>query len=171
MLNTIFILAVSLFLVIKGATLSTRYAGILAESFRLSKYTVGFIIIAVISILPETFIAVQSAISGVPEFGLGMLFGSNIADLTIIFAILVFVAGRSLKVEGNILKSHGAYPFILMLPLILGLNGHLSRLEGLALIIAGGASTTLHSVMVLLTALLEYLRHMIAVSRMPSSCF
>ncbi len=139
MLNTIFILTVSLFLVIKGATLATRYAGILAESFRLSKYTVGFIIIAVISILPESFIAIQSAISGVPEFGLGMLFGSNIADLTIIFAILVFVAGRSLQVEGKILKGHGAYPFILMLPLILGLNGHLSRLEGLALIIAGGA--------------------------------
>jgi cation:H+ antiporter len=138
MLNNIFILIVALFLVIKAATLATRYAAVLAESFQLSKYTVGFIIIAVISILPESFIAIQAAINGVPDFGLGMLFGSNIADLTLIFAILVFAAGRSLQVEGKILKSHAAYPFILMLPLILGMNGHLSRLEGLALIIAGG---------------------------------
>lgn len=138
MLNTIFILAGALFLLLKGATLATRYAVALAESFRLSKYTVGFIIIAVISILPETFIAVQAALRGVPEFGLGMLFGSNVADLTLIFAILVFAAGRSLQVESKILKSHAAYPFILMLPLILGLNGHLSRLDGLTLIVAGG---------------------------------
>lgn len=125
-------------MVIKGATLATRYAGRLAESFCLSKYTVGFIIIAVISILPETFIAVNAAIEGMPSFGLGMLFGSNIADLTLLFAMLVFLAGRSLKVEGKIIKNHTVYPFILLLPLILGLNGHFSRLEGLALILAGG---------------------------------
>ncbi len=138
MLNTIFILVGALFLLLKGATLATRYAVALAESFRLSKYTVGFIIIAVISILPESFIAVQAALRGVPEFGLGMLFGSNVADLTLIFAILVFASGRSVQVQSKILKSHAAYPFILMLPLVLGLNGHFSRIEGLTLIIAGG---------------------------------
>lgn len=125
-------------MVIKGSTLATTYAGRLAESFNLSKYTVGFIIVAVISILPETFIAINAALNDVPSFGLGMLFGSNIADLTLIFAILVFYAGRSLKVESKILKNHTIYPFVLLLPLVLGLDGYFSRLEGLALIIAGG---------------------------------
>jgi cation:H+ antiporter len=124
-------------MVIKGSTMATNYAGRLAESFRLSKYTVGFIIVAVISILPETFIAINAAISGVPSFGLGMLFGSNIADLTLIFAILVFYAGRSLKVESKILKNHVIYPFILLFPLILGLDGHYTRIEGVILILAG----------------------------------
>ena len=118
--------------------MATRYAGRLAEGFHLSKYTIGFIIIAIISILPETFISINSAINGIPSFGLGMLFGSNIADLTLIFAILVFYARRSLKVESKILKNNAIYPFMLLLPLIFGLNGHLSRIEGLALIIAGG---------------------------------
>lgn len=117
--------------------MATTHAARFAEGFRLSKYTVGFIIVAVISILPETFIAIDSALSGVPDFGLGMLFGSNVADLTLIFALLVFYSGRSLKVETKILKKHATYPFILLLPLVLGLNGHFSRLEGLALIIAG----------------------------------
>lgn len=138
MINNIFIFLVALFMVIKGATMATKYAGRLAESFHLSKYTVGFIIIAIISILPETFIAVNSAIAGIPSFGLGMLFGSNIADLTLVFAILVLYAGRSLKVESKILKNNSLYPFMLFLPLILGLNGSFSRLEGLALIAAGG---------------------------------
>lgn len=138
MINNLFIFIVALLMVIKGATLATKYAGRLAESFRLSKYTVGFIIIAVISILPETFISINAAIEGIPSFGLGMLFGSNIADLTLLFALLVFLAGRSLKVEGKIIKNHAVYPFILLLPLVLGLNGHYSRLEGIALILAGG---------------------------------
>lgn len=137
MINSLFIFIVALYMVIKGSTMATNYAGKLAESFRLSKYTVGFIIVAVISILPETFISINAAIKGIPSFGLGMLFGSNIADLTLIFAILVFYAGRSLKVESKILKNHVIYPFLLLLPLILGLDGHFSRLEGVALIVVG----------------------------------
>lgn len=138
MINNLFIFIVALFMVIKGSTMATNYAGKLAESFRLSKYTVGFIIVAVISILPETFIAINAAIEGIPSFGLGMLFGSNIADLTLIFALIVLLTGRSLKVESKILKNHAVYPFILLLPLVLGFNGHFSRLEGIALIITGG---------------------------------
>lgn len=137
MFNNAFIFIVALYMVIKGSTMATNYAGRLAESFRLSKYTVGFIIVAVISILPETFIAINAAIKGIPSFGLGMLFGSNIADLTLIFAILVFYAGRSLKVESKILKNHIIYPFILLFPLILGLDGYFSRTEGVILILSG----------------------------------
>jgi len=137
MLNNVFIFILSLFMVMKGATLATKYAARLAESFRLSKYTVGFIIVAIISILPETFIAISSAFNGVPSFGLGVLFGSNIADLTLVFAIIVLYAGRGLKVESKILKNRGGYHLLLLLPLVLGFDGYFSRLEGMALIIAG----------------------------------
>ncbi|MDO8537234.1 MAG: sodium:calcium antiporter [bacterium] len=137
MINNLFIFIVALFMVIKGATLATKYAALLAESYRLSKYTVGFIIVAVISILPETFISINAALEGIPSFGLGMLFGSNIADLTLVFAVIILFAGRGLKIESKILTNHIVYPFILFLPLILGLDGRYSRLEGIALIIAG----------------------------------
>lgn len=138
MLTNIFILACSLGAIMKGATLATKYSALLAENFRLSKYTVGFIIIAVISILPETFIAVDSALKGIPSFGLGTLFGSNIADMTLVFAIILLLTGRSLKVEGKILKNRKLYPLFLLLPLILGLDGMYSRSDGLALVIIGG---------------------------------
>ncbi len=138
MATSLFIFIAALFMVTKGATMATKYAAMLAENFRLSKYAVGFIIIAVISILPETFISINAALGGVPSFGLATLLGSNIADLTLIFSIIVFIAGRGLKVESKILKNQAAYPFILLLPLILGLNGHYSRTDGLALVLAGG---------------------------------
>lgn len=137
MIENLFIFAVSIFLIIKGATLSTKYSFKIAENFRLSKYVVGFVIVAVISIIPETLIAINTAIQGVPAMGLGTLFGSNIADLTLIFAVVVIYAGRSMKVESKILKENVMYPFFLLIPIVLGFDGFYSRWEGLGLIIAG----------------------------------
>ena len=137
MLQNLFIFICALFLVIKGATFSTKYAARLAESFNLSKYIVGFIVVAIISILPETFIAINSALEGSSAFGLGMLFGSNIADLTLVFAVIIFAAGRRIKIESTILKKGKAYSLLLLLPLVLGLDGYFSRIEGAALIIIG----------------------------------
>lgn len=138
MINNLFIFIVAFFTVIKGATMATRYAARLAGGFNLSKYAIGFIVVAIISILPETFIAINAALEGIPSFGLATLFGSNIADLTLVFAVIIFFTGRGLKIESKILKNHVVYPFMLLLPLVLGFNGHFSRLEGSALIIAGG---------------------------------
>jgi len=137
MILQILIFAVSIFLIIRGATLSTRFSGRIAKSFNLSNYAVGFLIVAVISITPEAFVAINSAISGVPSMGLGTIFGSNIADLTLVFAIVVLVAGRSLKIESKILKSNLIYPFFFLIPIALGIDGAYNRGEGLCLIIAG----------------------------------
>lgn len=138
MLQNIFIFVCAIVLVIRGATFATRYAARLAENFRLSKYTIGFIVVAIISILPEALISINSAIEGVPAMGLGTLFGSNVADLTFVFAVITFLAGRGIKIESKILKNSLAYPLLLSLAIILGLDGYYSRIEGLALIISGG---------------------------------
>jgi len=137
MILNLIILAISLFLLIKGATMATKYAVKVAESFRLSKYVVGFIIVAVISILPETLISINSAIEGVPSVGLGTLFGSNVADLTLVFAIIIFITRKNIKIESKILKNNIIYPFILLVPIILGLDGFYSRIEGISLIVIG----------------------------------
>ncbi|MFA7302350.1 MAG: sodium:calcium antiporter [Candidatus Paceibacterota bacterium] len=137
MLTNLFVFVAALGLVIKGSTMATTYADRFAESLGISKYAVGFMVVAIISILPETFIAINSALNGVSAFGLGMLFGSNIADLTLVFALMVFYAGRSLKVESKVLRNQALYPFILILPLLLGLDGQYTRVEGAALIVMG----------------------------------
>lgn len=137
MILNLVIFCISLFLVIKGATLSTKYATGVAESFGLSKYVVGFIIIAIISILPETLITINSGLTGNPSFGLGTLLGSNVADLTLVFVITVAVAKRGIKIESKIIKNNVIYPFILLLPIILGMDGSYTRLEGVILILIG----------------------------------
>lgn len=137
MIENLFIFFVSLFFIIKGATLATKYSFKIAESYRVSKYVVGFFVVAIISIIPETLVSINAALQNVPAMGLGALFGSNIADLTLIFAIAVLVAGRSLKIESKILKANAVYPFILLIPIALGIDGFYTRWEGLALIFTG----------------------------------
>jgi cation:H+ antiporter len=132
-----FLFILSLTLVMYGAARAMTHATVLAEALHLSKYTIGFLVVAVISILPETFISLNAAASGIPEFGLGTLLGSNVADLTLVFALTVFIARRSIKVESETLKHHRAYPFILIVPLVLGLDGEFSRIDGLALLLVG----------------------------------
>lgn len=137
MIEQILILLFSIFLVIRGATLATKYSAQLAEHFNISRYVISFIIVAFVGILPETMISINSALQGVPEFGLGTLFGANIADLTLIFALLIFLSGRSIKIESKILKNIKLYPFFLLLPVTFGLDGDYTRIDGIALILSG----------------------------------
>ncbi|HOZ36593.1 MAG TPA: hypothetical protein PLR18_02065 [bacterium] len=131
------LLIVSLAVIIKSADLAILYSSRLAEGFKLSRYLVGFLIVAVISILPETFVAITSALEGIPAFGLGTLFGSNIADLTLVFVLVVLISGRSLKVESRIIKNRFLHIGAMAVPIILGLDGYYSRSEGVVLIAVG----------------------------------
>lgn len=137
MLSFLF-LVLSLFLVIKSAGFAIKYATSLAHFLRFPKYMIGFLVVAVISILPETFIAINSSLGEIPSFGLGTLFGSNVADLTLVFTIIVFSTTRGIKVESKILENNKWYPLLLALPIFVGLDGHYSRIDG-ALLVAAGA--------------------------------
>lgn len=132
-----FWLILSLLLVIKSADYAIRYSARLALSLRLSKYTVGFTVIAAISVLPETLIAISSALQNIPSFGLGTLFGSNVADLSFVFAMVVLIAGRELRIESEFLKNRLYYTGVLAAPILFGLNGYYSRWEGAGLIAIG----------------------------------
>lgn len=131
------LLITSLIIVVKSADFAIKYSTKLSESIGLSKYVVGFIIVAIISVLPETFISITSAIEGIPSFGLGTLFGSNVADLTLVFVLVIFISGRNLKIESKIIKNRFLHIGAMIVPLILGLNGYYSRLEGIVLICVG----------------------------------
>ncbi len=133
--SIIFILAIAL--LIKSATWATKHAERLAANFHISQYIVGFIIAAVISILPETMVSINSALAGIPAMGLGTLLGSNVSDLAFVFAVIILLAGRGIKIESKIIHSNLFYPFILLVPIILGMDGHYSRLEGSFLIVVG----------------------------------
>lgn len=136
MINFVWLI-ISLLIVVKSADYATRSSVNLAKGLNISKYTLGFLLLAVISALPETFISIISAAQGEPSFGLGVLFGSNVADITLVFAIITFLAAKSVKVESQIIKNSPLYALMIVIPIFFGLNGHYSRLEGIILILSG----------------------------------
>ena len=138
MIDNFFLLVLALAVVLQGASLSARYAERIAESFHMSRYLVGFIVVSFVAILPETFIAINAALQGQPSMGVGTLFGSNVIDLTLIMAILTILAGkRGIRVEKGLFKKLRIYPLFLTIPLLLGLDGEFTRAEGATLIIVG----------------------------------
>lgn len=137
-MENVFLLALSLFVVIQAAGFATHYSERIAEGFHLSRYIVGFVVVSFISILPETIIAVNAALRGNPDFGVGLLFGSNVADLTLIFAILILVAGKNgFHVEKSLWRKLLVYPLFMAIPLLLGIDGRFTRAEGAVLIVIG----------------------------------
>lgn len=130
-------LLAALFLVVRSADYAIRYSSALARAFRIPTYTVGFLVVAVISILPEAFISITAALRGVPTFGLGTLFGSNVADLTLILGLVAFATRHGIRVSSALLEKNKWYPLLLALPIAVGLDGHYSRLDGLFLIVMG----------------------------------
>lgn len=127
----------ALLIVVKSADSAIHYSSNLAMFLGLSKHMVGFLIVAGISVLPEALISIQAAFQGVPSFGVGTLFGSNVADVSLVLAVVLLFAKTGLKVESKILKDQYWYFLILAIPLVLGYNGHYTRWEGVLMVLAG----------------------------------
>lgn len=123
---------------VKAADMAIRSSSKLAQSLHLSTHVLGFLIIAGISVLPETLVAVQSALQGIPSFGVATLFGSNVADLSLVFVLVLLFSKKGIKVESAILKDQYWYFLALFVPIILGYDGTFTRLEGFALVLTGG---------------------------------
>lgn len=81
---------------------------------KLNEFTVGFIIVAVATSLPETFLGVMSALKGTPGFSVGNVIGSNIIDVTLIIGIGALLAKR-INVESKIIKKDMIYMFLIVL--------------------------------------------------------
>lgn len=137
MLVSLVLFLAFMFILIKSANYAIKYSSRLARIFHLSEFVVSFFIVAIISVFPESTISVISAIKGIPEFGLGTLLGSNVADLTLVFGIITLFSMRGVRVKSEILKRDFFYLALLLLPIILGLDGSFSRIEGIVLILGG----------------------------------
>lgn len=135
-LNLIVSLA-CLFILIKCANYSIRYSSRLAKILKFPEFIVSFFIIALISVLPESTISIISAINGEPGLGLGTLLGSNVADLTLVFGVVALFSSGGIKVKSKILRNNFFYLILLLFPLLLGLDGQFSRIDGAILVLAG----------------------------------
>lgn len=121
----------ALWLMIQCGKLMIRSISILARRWGLSEFILSFLLIAFATSLPELAIGINSALAGVPELSFGDILGTNIVNLTLIIGVTA-VIGRSITVSDYAhFKSNRLYQLVIVLaPMILLLDGTLSRLDG-----------------------------------------
>lgn len=110
----------------------------IALKLRISEFLVGFMLIAVGSSLPELLVGVVAATEGEPLLSLGNIIGSNIANLTIVLGIPALVAG-GIRIRSPVRNREIIYMNVFAVaPLLLLMDGTLSRGEGVLLLLLFG---------------------------------
>lgn len=124
---------ISAAIMVKAGSYAVRYISRIAKADGISPFLTSFLLIGVVSSFPEAFISLVSAIKGEPTLGLGTLLGGNIADLSLILGLIGIAAGKI-----QIHKREFSHEFwlvgLIMLPLILGFDGAINRLDGVVLV-------------------------------------
>jgi len=106
----------------------------IAKSYELREFVIGFIVIAFATSIPELFVGIISSLEKIPSLSLGNIIGANIVNLTLVIG-MVSLLGKTVKVESEIEKRDIVYTsMIAILPLVLFLDGELSRFDGIVLL-------------------------------------
>lgn len=134
--NIILFLVACLFLVFSG-TLLVKSLTKLATYLHVSEFVIGFIIMAFATSVPELFVGINAAIAQKTSLALGMIIGSNIANLTLVMGIAILLKG-GISIESKKTKVDSLYMFaIAALPLVLmWVGGSISKIDGIILICA-----------------------------------
>ena len=121
-------------LIISGLV-TTKSISTISSYLNIGFFVTGSLITGVATSTPELAIGIDSALKGIPVLSLGNILGTNVVNLTVIIGTAILIAGGINFKKGDI-KKESIYPFFTaFLPIILALDGILSRIDGLFLII------------------------------------
>jgi cation:H+ antiporter len=131
---TIVLFIAGIFLLIFGADLLVRGAAHIATTVGISALVVGLTIVALGTSAPELAVSLQAALADQSEITLGNVIGSNIANILLILGIAAVIG--PLAVAPQILRRD--LPIVIVVSLVvllLSLDGILSRLDGMLLLL------------------------------------
>ena len=116
-----------------------RYVLVISKGLGLSEMAAGFVLLSVVTSLPELSVSALAAISGAGGLAVGNVLGSNVANLTIIIGLAVFFSKTMVSLKGESQKELVQFLFISsIIPLFIVQRGTLSPVLGLVLLILFG---------------------------------
>lgn len=129
---TLVLFIIGLVGLIIGAELLVRGASRLAIGFGISPLVVGLTVVAFGTSSPELAVSTGSALSGQADIALGNVVGSNIFNVLFILGLSASI-GTLVVVQQLIRLDVPLMIGVAILPLLLGLDGKIGRLDGLLL--------------------------------------
>lgn len=138
LLFNLFILAASLYILYKSADLIVFGISEYARKLGLSDAIIGLIVIAIAASSPEITSSLMGFLGNRTDIGFGAILGSNLVHVGLALGIISLV-GKKVELEPTIFTKQKLFMWsVLMLPLLLALDGQLSRSDGIVLVIAFG---------------------------------
>ena len=77
-----------------AANVVVKQSSSLAQKLGLSSFTIGFLLLGVLTSTPELFVAIQAASDGIPQLSVGNLLGGSILLLSLVMGIVAILLGR-----------------------------------------------------------------------------
>jgi len=106
----------------------------LANFLNIRGFVIAFFLMAFATSLTNFFFDLGSAVAGVPELSLGDILGGNLVDLTLVMALVIFFSKEKISANSKMVQSSAVFTAIaVILPLILILDGRLTRIDGIIL--------------------------------------
>jgi len=125
-------------LLIKSTDILTDSLQELAKITKIGKFAITSILLAFATSVPELVVGVTAALEGRQNMALGVVLGSNIADISLVIGGAAVIGG-SFSVAGEFLKMDIFSVFLAgVLPLMLLLDNRLSRVDGIILLLVYG---------------------------------
>ena len=113
------LLAISLLLIVLISDRIIRYVLVISKALGLSQMAAGFILLSIITSLPELSVSIVSSIAGEGGLSVGNILGSNIANLTIILGLAILLSRKDILIRDNLKKNlynsfslHPSFPFL-----------------------------------------------------------
>lgn len=116
--------------VVKGLMKVARFLG-------WREFVVAFFVMAFAASLPNLFVGVTSALKGIPQLSFGDVAGNNLVAMTLAVALaILFAKDKKIPAESRTIQTTSIFTIAAaILPLILILDGNLSRIDGILLIV------------------------------------
>jgi cation:H+ antiporter len=131
-----------LVLLAAGAESLVRGSSALALRFGVTPLVIGLTVVAFGTGSPELFVSVQAAYRGESGIALGNIVGSNISNVALILGLAA--VARPMRVRSELIKREVPVMIAVTVGLcLLLLDGQLSRLDGLLLVLSSIGYTTL----------------------------
>jgi len=107
-----------------------------ARKIGITEFLVGFVIVSVGTSLPELTTAIMGSTSHLSQIVLGDVIGANIIDITLVLGLMAILA-KKIRISSNILGKRIIMTMtIVTIPLVLSLDGKLSRFDGVIMLLA-----------------------------------
>lgn len=134
-----FVLAVALFVLVKGADYFVEGAQQLGASLGMSAFAIGVLIVGFGTSLPELASSIAAVLEGTTEIVIANVVGSNIANILLVVGLLAAVGGK-IVIKRDLIRTELPIFFIATVHFVLIIyDGVVDRIEGLLLLGTFGA--------------------------------